>query len=431
MKKALILAWIAIFVMSLGVTAFAASPSFNDVPKDHWAYNAVNNLVKAGLIEGYNDGTYRGDKTITRYEFAVAITKALQNYDEANDANKATIDKLTQEFATELNTLGTRVTKVENKIGTFKFNGDFRIRYEWAPDGTRLASWPGGVGTRTAKVMTKERYQLKISNDIDKNLSTFTALLFTPGTTGYQTYTNTDGGAPGNPSASTTVDAMFLNYNAPDGTNYKLGRNYLRVGQGLLWDSAHMSGFQVTFGNKVRTTVDTHSFISKTWYAASMKYAASDNLQLTAGHIQDKNKDWYNSTSVGFIYKATPDLALSSEYGINDNAKININNNRPGNIKAGNVTVKYGNAVPSKIGTSDFFVTYKKAQKGFDTQYGSIWTMITPYPGGLADDLKGFEYGFEYTPFKNATFTILYDPLKSYDGTQDKKFLRTELLIRY
>lgn len=431
MKKSLILALIVMFIFSLGATAFAASPSFNDVPKDHWAYKAVNNLVKAGLVEGYDDKTYRGDKAITRYEFAIVTTKALENYDKANTANKEAIDKLTREFATELNTLGTRVTKVENKIGSFKFNGDFRIRYEWAPDGTTLASWPGGVGTRTAKVMTKERFQLKISNEIDKNLSTFAALLFTPGTTGYMTYSNTDGGAPGNPSASTTVDAMYLNYNAPDGTNYKLGRNYLRVGQGLLWDTAHMSGLQVTFGNKVRTTVDYHSFISKTWYAASTKYNANDRLQLTAGHIQDKDKEWYNSTSAGFIYKLTPELVLSAEAGINDNAKINTRNGRPGSIKAGNVTVKYGVAKPNEIGSRGYFVTYKKAQKGFDTQYGSIWTMITPYPGGLADDLKGFEYGFEYTPFKNATFTILYDPLKSYDGTQSKKFLRTELLIRY
>lgn len=431
MKNKWVTAWITAFMITMGGTAFAASASFNDVPKDHWAYGAVNKLEKAGLIEGYGDGNYRGDYAITRYEFAVLITKALENYDKADASNKAEMDKLSQEFVVELNTLGTRVSKVENKVGKFKFNGDFRLRNEWAPGGDALTSWPGGVGSRTAKSMTKERYQIKITNDIDKNLSTYTALLFSPGMTGDRTYNNTDGGAPGNPSASTTVDAMYLNYNAPDGTNYKLGRNYLRIGQGLLWDTAHMSGAQITFGNKLRTTIDTHSFISKTWYAASSKYTVNKDLQLTFGYLQDKDKDWYNSSSIGFIYQVSPEFKLSSEYGVNDNAKINVNNGRPGKLKASNITLKYGNAVPTKVGSSDFFVTYKKAEKGFDTQYGSTWTMIAPYPGGMADDLKGYEYGFEYTPFTNATITILYDPLTSYDGKTDKKFLRTELLIRF
>ncbi len=65
------------FILIFGAAAYAASPSLDDVPKDHWAYEAVDKLIKAGLADGYSDGTFRGRQTVTRYEFAIVITKAL------------------------------------------------------------------------------------------------------------------------------------------------------------------------------------------------------------------------------------------------------------------------------------------------------------------------------------------------------------------
>ena len=51
----------------------AASGPFADVPADHWAYQSVDTLQKAGIVIGYPDGTYGGKRAMTRYEFAVAI----------------------------------------------------------------------------------------------------------------------------------------------------------------------------------------------------------------------------------------------------------------------------------------------------------------------------------------------------------------------
>ncbi len=73
MKKSLVFA----MAMALGVsaTAFAANP-FSDVPAGHWAYAAVAKLAAAGIVDGYPDGTYKGDRTMTRYEMAQIIAKA-------------------------------------------------------------------------------------------------------------------------------------------------------------------------------------------------------------------------------------------------------------------------------------------------------------------------------------------------------------------
>ena len=65
MKKSLVLA----MAMALGVTAsaYAAQP-FSDVPAGHWAYDSIAKLAAAGVIDGYGDTTFGGDKLMTRYE---------------------------------------------------------------------------------------------------------------------------------------------------------------------------------------------------------------------------------------------------------------------------------------------------------------------------------------------------------------------------
>lgn len=62
--------------LAIGITGtFAATNSFPDVPANHWAKSAVDNLTTAGVINGYKDGTFKGDNNITRYEAAVIVDK--------------------------------------------------------------------------------------------------------------------------------------------------------------------------------------------------------------------------------------------------------------------------------------------------------------------------------------------------------------------
>ncbi len=118
MKKSLVLA----MAMALGVTAsaYAANP-FSDVPAGHWAYDSISKLAAAGVIEGYGDDTFRGDRLMTRYEMAQIVAKAM--------AKGANVDKLAAEFADELDALGVRVAALEKKSDNVKIAGN--IRYRW------------------------------------------------------------------------------------------------------------------------------------------------------------------------------------------------------------------------------------------------------------------------------------------------------------
>lgn len=105
----------------------AVAPSFSDVPAGHWAYDAVAKLAKAGIVDGYTDKTFKGDKAMSRYEVAFVVAKAMDKYEKADEDNKQLIDKLSSEFAAELNRLGARVAKVEAKTNTW-VSGETRFR---------------------------------------------------------------------------------------------------------------------------------------------------------------------------------------------------------------------------------------------------------------------------------------------------------------
>ena len=89
--------------------------NFPDVPKDHWAYSYVKSLADRGLLEGYPDGEFKGDRSMTRYEFAAIIYRALQN-GAPIDSDMA---KAIGEFDPEINRIKdldrTRVDRISGK----------------------------------------------------------------------------------------------------------------------------------------------------------------------------------------------------------------------------------------------------------------------------------------------------------------------------
>ncbi|SFH98981.1 S-layer homology domain-containing protein [Selenomonas ruminantium] len=124
MKKTLVSALTTALVVGAASTTFAAANPFSDVPADHWAYDAVAQLAADGVIDGYGDGTYRGDRNITRYEMAQMVAKAMAK--NPSGADKALVDKLAAEFADELNNLGVRVANLERNADMVKWNGEAR-----------------------------------------------------------------------------------------------------------------------------------------------------------------------------------------------------------------------------------------------------------------------------------------------------------------
>ena len=135
-KKAL--AILTGLTVGMSSTAFAATAdSFTDVPKDHWSYQALDYLAKEGVIEGMGDNTFQGGRTMTRYEMASIVAKAMQK-GGGTFGDQAVLDKLAAEYSGEIDTLKKQVnqnTKDINDLknsaaGKLSINGFIRTQYD-------------------------------------------------------------------------------------------------------------------------------------------------------------------------------------------------------------------------------------------------------------------------------------------------------------
>jgi hypothetical protein len=133
--------------------ARAFAQPFADVPANHWAYDAIAQLAAKGLVEGYPDGTFKGDRATTRYEMAMVVSRLLARVESLDipapasgprvtAADLAAIQRLVTEFRAELAALGVRVTAIDDELNALKarlddvrVSGRFRFRYDAATSG--------------------------------------------------------------------------------------------------------------------------------------------------------------------------------------------------------------------------------------------------------------------------------------------------------
>src|SRR3989454_6475291 len=143
-------------LLVLVVVSPAFAQPFADVPTDHWAFDAIAELAAKGIIEGFPDGTFKGDRGVTRYEVAMIVARILARIEaikipapaaaapapQVTRADVQTIQRLVNEFRAELAALGVRVTAVEEELTALKtkttnvsVKGDVRFRYNVANAG--------------------------------------------------------------------------------------------------------------------------------------------------------------------------------------------------------------------------------------------------------------------------------------------------------
>ena len=211
MKKILALA--AAAALTAGVSAYAANP-FSDVTADDWAYQAVSDLSAQGVVEGYPDGTFKGERNMTRYELAQIVARLMAKEDQLNAQQQATLDKLAGEYADELANLGVRVSNLEKKVGNISWSGDAKMMY------TNNAE-------KTAKDTYKGRIRLNVKGQVNDATYVQGRIL-----------TNMYFKDAGKDDGNTTMDRLFVNHSFGDKTSVVLGRQDLTVFSGLEYDDA-------------------------------------------------------------------------------------------------------------------------------------------------------------------------------------------------
>ncbi len=274
----------------LGVTsAFAANP-FSDVTPQDWAYQAVAQLAAQGVVNGYPDGTFKGQNNITRYEMAQMVAKALVRQDRVDAEQNAIINRLANEFSAELNNLGVRVATLENKVGNFKFTGDARLRY---------------TGTEDARKSKFDyRGRVKFEATVNDNTKAVVRLM------GSKEF-----GKAGNPS--TAIDRVYVQHNFGKYATVAAGRQDLIVGSGLAFDGA-FEGVVATAGKDKLNGSVAFGYLQSGTYGAADKEVS--DLTREKNHSFTVYQLNYNPTAkvaVKGFYAAAHE---SAEGVLNDNA---------------------------------------------------------------------------------------------------------------
>ena len=228
MKKILALA--AVAALTAGVSAYAANP-FSDVTPSDWAYQAVVDLSEQGVVEGYPDGTFKGERNITRYEMAQIIARMLAKEDQLNAEQRATLDKLAGEYADELANLGVRVSNLEKKVGNIYWSGDARMRYQ--DKATDDDSWNGRMRINVKGQVNDSTYvQGRLTSNMDFKKTEDTSVVF---------------------------DQLYVNHDLGKAATVRLGRIPVAFGDQGGWlygDSYGVDGAEAAFhlGEKVDVT---------------------------------------------------------------------------------------------------------------------------------------------------------------------------------
>ena len=411
MKKSLVLA----MAMALGVTAsaYAANP-FSDVPAGHWAYDSINKLAAAGVIEGYGDSTFGGDKLMTRYEMAQIVAKAM--------AKGANVDKLAAEFADELDNLGVRVAALEKKADNVKITGTIKASYA-SYDGDKL-----GEGN-TTNHQGRLRSDLWVKGDINDDW-TYSAMF-----RNQQFFTNDKGNAG---EENVAFQRAYVNGRV-GGLAVQAGRyNKTDITGGNIHDN-RMDGVQVSYGKDVKLTAGYGKATGVDVIAGENKDVAYAELGAKLGAVDafagyykfdnllkaaDDDAIW----TVGFGFDLAKDLKLTGTYLRSDVDAVTVDGVKYNDVdKDGYVVgLAYKGAKAAKAGSWGLNASY------YDQGAG---TVVAHTMDGIYFDegFKGYSVGANYALAKNIVAGVTYYDLESKEakGTPDAQTLWSQVVFSF
>ena len=405
MKKTLVSALATALVVGAASTTFAAANPFSDVPRDHWAYDAVTQLAADGVVEGYGDGTFRGDRNITRYEMAQMVAKAMAKGD-MSASDRALVDRLAAEFADELNNLGVRVSNLERNADMVKWNG--KVQYQY----TSLRPENGGK-TNTNELLFRLEPKAEINDhwhaiarldakmnpskdDVDKandNKVTL-ARAYVQGDydkfqvrLGKMALSSSEGyQAPGN----LILDSTFTGAQLSFGDEFKAKLEAGRLSDGFA-DTANYQSAQVRY--------DKNKFMSGVGF---YRLGSSD---LTTKTTNKKERAHIWGADLG--YRFDKNSFLSGSYAHAN--KYSLGNKQK---KAYQFTYEYKGADQADKGSWGAYVSYRYLGNG---------AAPLATTDGAQIGSKGVEFGLGYVPYKNVLLSAKYFKGKTIEKQDNDK----------
>ena len=409
MKKTVIFS----MLLALGVSASAlAANPFSDVPQGHWAYDSVNRLAAAGIIDGYPDGSYGGDRLLTRYEMAQIVAKAM--------AKGADVDQLAAEFADELDSLGVRVAALEEKTDNVKITGNIRAHYADYRDGARKHA---GINAGS-----KLRTRIFVNGSINDDWS------YTGRLQNVQNLRNNKG------DENTDLNWAFVSGRL-GGMDVRAGRTWIYLGEGQIYDD-RFDGIVLGYGKNVKFEAiygkPTQSSVYGWNYdevAGASVSAKLDSLKLAGGYYRfnagSADKGIAQKLENNNIYHAGATYYMDKAYLGGTYLYSDLDGNYGGSGYM--ATLGYGAAKAARPGSFGLVAQYMDLPAGAVVAH----TMTGEYPyayGDITKDnygFKGYKLGGYYTVAKNMIAGVEYYDIDPDNGDDNYKTLWSQLVITF
>ena len=403
MKKSLVLA----MAMALGVTAsaYAANP-FSDVPAGHWAYDSINKLAAAGVIEGYGDSTFGGDKLMTRYEMAQIVAKAM--------AKGANVDKLAAEFADELDNLGVRVANLEKKADNVKVTGE--LRYHYKDDGADINGYA-----------TELRSRIWVNGQINDDWK-YTGMI-----ENIQNLKDNKG------NEDTKFQRAYVNGKL-GGLAVQAGRYHAKWSEGNVYDN-RFDGVQVAYGKDVKlvagygkaahlngvTDAKNAKANAKDTYYAELS-GKVESLSLAAGYY--KFEDVKEEAGVDdTIWTVAANYAFDKNFKLGAMYLNGDQDNYKGDDDGFVVTASYKGAKAAKAGSWGLVAKYY--DQGFSTYIDHTMNGYADKYAPTTEGFKGYSVAANYTFAKNIVGQVEWYDLEAKEGTKDAQTLWSQVVFTF
>ena len=421
MKKTLTAALTTALVVGAASTTFAAANPFSDVPMDHWAYDAVAQLADDGIIEGYGDGSYRGQNEITRYEMAQMVAKAMAKEDQVNARQKAMIDRLAAKFSEELNNLGVRVANLESRIDNVKWTGELRYTYsnenhdEWADKNTnrlRFRIHPQATVNDHWKVKARLEANTRAEEDSGATVQLKQAYAM-----GHYGITDINAGL----MPIYTEQGVVLDDNIT-GVAVTVGKGQNFSGT-LTAGRINMDDTAVNWKGATPINVDTESAallgLNLNWKPTDKLTFVGEYYRLTAhnGFVKHGSSDTgtvQNIWGLGATYMFDENVSMNGGYWKNQNFNDSkIAHTVPETSDhAWNVQLNYKGAQKENARSFGLYAAYRYLGHG---------ASLAPTFDGAKWGQKGWEVGGNYTFAKNVVGTLVYFNGKDIELTTNDK----------
>lgn len=460
MRKRLTIAAALVFLLgAAGNSAVAADNPLRDVPAQHWAYASLDRLVDAGIIDGYQ-GKYNGGRTLTRYEMAKVVAKAMGKMERRQDVDAMTrdaVEALSVEFSDELNNnFLIRLDALEDKADKIRMKGSY-LRTKW--DVHKLKK--DGKQVLSEHASSYYRMHLGFEGNINRDWDWVLGLR--------QDISWYESGS--NANTNNMFNRGYLTGKVGD-FYVDIGRQYHLALDGTLWES-YFDGVKVSYGQKWKTTAylgyhktnsqvvfydntdnaarrqgsyimarnksagkEAYNGSSDTgFYGLESRYAFSKQTQLAGGYYVLKGKDLEPvvfsgetipiSTNKAKMWEIMLTQALGGDFAFEET--YTRSDARTDN-RAHTLTLQYKKANRRKPGSYGAQVQYRSVDRF--AQWSGVYdcnVIEFDTPQTYTHNTRIWDFEYDYVPWKNTLWKTKYSYAKSADHTN----LKDTMLITY